>query len=120
MNDLCCQGCCNDGIEFLCVAEVAKLLKRSTAWVSRHHREIGGVKIAGSILFPSAKEIYERIFQQKQGVVGVRLPTQPEKTQTIRVQDKERSSRKRSRREKDSKESSSREANRHGILDVVK
>ena len=104
-------------IGILRVADVAKFLRCSQSWVSKNYQELGGVKIAGSILFPSRKEIYEYIFQQKKEMVGVRLSNQRSEVQKNRVLTKKGSSGSRSRAKERSKKSQiNNNRNRHGLL----
>jgi glycerate kinase len=64
--------------EIMTPEEVAQYLKKSVSWVYKNWRVLGGVKLMGSIFFPRKEEIYERIFQKRQGV-EVRLhPKQAE------------------------------------------
>ena len=51
--------------------EVAQYLRKSQSWVYKHWQVLGGVKLGGSILFPSKEELHERIFGKRE--VEVRL-----------------------------------------------
>ena len=108
-------------MEILRVEDVAEFLHKSIAWVSRHHAKLGGVKIAGSILFPSRKEIYEHIFQQNKKLVGIRFPSPKEEVQKGRIQKKkgcgERGGGSKAGSEKTASDTTGR-ANRHGLLGI--
>ena len=52
----------------MCVDEVAHFLHKSPSWVYKNWQELGGVKLGGSLFFPSKEELYERLFKEKQGV----------------------------------------------------
>ena len=68
-----------DGI--LTVKDVASYLHKSDTWVYRHWRKLGGVKVGGSVLFPSKEIVYEYIFQKGQrlasGLQSKRGPLHP-------------------------------------------
>ena len=55
-------------LEVLSVTDVADFLGKSSSWVYKNWKEIGGVKLGGSLLFPSKEILYERLFEQKQEV----------------------------------------------------
>ena len=46
--------------EIMTPEEVACYLKKSLSWVYKHWQILGGVKLGGSILFPSKEELHER------------------------------------------------------------
>lgn len=106
-------------IEVMCVKDVAGFLKRSNSWVYKNHKELGGVKIGGSVLFPSRKEIYERLFKQETEMVRVLLPVQKETVHKGRFQKEKGGPGSRGRKEKRSKETKENGINRHGLLGVV-
>ncbi len=66
--------------------EVAQYLRKSCSWVYKHWQELGGVKLGGSLFFPSKEDLYERLFGQGKGV-EVRLHPERKKVQRGRVQD---------------------------------
>jgi hypothetical protein len=94
----------------MCVKDVAKFLKKSQSWVYKNFEILGGVKVGGSVLFPSKEKIYERLFQQEKEVVRVLLPVQKTAVHGGRVQE-----------EKGSKETAKPEdrRNRHGLFDFA-
>jgi len=99
--------------------EVAQFFQKSTSWVYKHWKELGGVKLGGSLFFPSEEELYERIFGNKQGV-EVRLHQQRGQAHGSLVQNEKRGSTSRSDKKGGIKESTtdSGNHNRHGILGV--
>ncbi len=48
--------------------EVAQLFAKSESWVYKHWRELGGVKLGGSLFFPNKEDLYERLFQKGKGL----------------------------------------------------
>ncbi len=109
-------------IDVMCIKDVAGFLKVSTSWLYKHYQEVGGVKIGGSYRFPSKEAIYERLFGQEEGMVGVFLPISKEGLQQGRVQEKERCSGSRGRKKERVKTIDNRPregTNRHGLLDVA-
>ena len=65
--------------------EVARFLRKSPSWVYKHWQELGGVKLGGSLFFPSKGELYEHIFHKGQGV-AIRLQPEGRKIHPSRVQ----------------------------------
>ncbi len=104
--------------------DVALFLQKSVSWIYKHWRELGGVKIGGSIFFPEKETLYERLFCRKEGV-EVRL--HQEGTTIHRPVDENKNGGKPSRSKKKggNKESKSRpitdesftdDRNRHGLF----
>jgi hypothetical protein len=54
--------------EIMTPEETARYLRKSLSWVYKHWQILGGVKLGGSILFPSQEELHERIFSKGEGV----------------------------------------------------
>ena len=107
-------------IEVMCVKDVAKFLKRSASWVYKNYQELGGVKVGGSVLFPAKEKIYERLFQQKEEMVGVLLPLQKTALHQSRISKKKGCSGSRGRKKKgDQKTKENTGRNRHGLLDFA-
>ena len=48
--------------------DVALFLRKSVSWVYKHWRELGGVKIGGSVIFPGEETLHELLFCRKEGV----------------------------------------------------
>ena len=46
--------------------DVARFLKKSLSWVYKHWQELGGVKLGGSLLFPSKEDLYVSLFGKRQ------------------------------------------------------
>jgi hypothetical protein len=72
------------------VEEVAQYLRKSSSWVYKNWKILGGVKLAGCLLFPSKEHLHEHLFRQGKGV-AVRF--HPERTKVYRelVQNEKRS-----------------------------
>jgi hypothetical protein len=71
--------------------EVAQYLRKSTSWVYKHWRELGGRKLGGSLFFPGKENLYERLFGKGQGM-EVRLHLKRDQADSSLVQDKKRRS----------------------------
>jgi len=107
-------------IEIMRVKDVAKFLKRSPSWVYKNFDKLGGVKIGGSVLFPSRKEIYERLFKPPEEMVRVLLPVQKTALHRGRIQEEKGCPGSGSREEKRTKKSKEKtRGNRHGLLDLA-
>jgi len=48
--------------------EVAQYLRKSTSWVYKNWRELGGRKLGGSLFFPRKENLYERLFGKGKGL----------------------------------------------------
>jgi hypothetical protein len=48
--------------------DIAQFFRKSVSWVYKHWRELGGVKIGGSIFFPNKETLNEYIFGKWKGV----------------------------------------------------
>ena len=55
--------------------EVALFFQKSLSWVYKNWKELGGVKLGGSLFFPRKEDLYERLFSERQGL-EIRLPAQ--------------------------------------------
>ena len=62
--------------------DVALFLRKSVSWVYKHWRELSGVKIGGSIIFPDKETLYEHLFRRKEGGGGTTSPRRGSGTQT--------------------------------------
>lgn len=108
-------------INVLCVKDVAEFLKKSSSWVYKNFKELGGVKVGGALLFPSKEKIYERLFQPNSELVAVPVPVSKTILHQSRVQDEKGSPGSRSRKKKGGKKSETADdPNRHGLLGPVK
>ncbi len=75
--------------DILTIEEVAQYLRKSPSWVYKHWKILGGVKLGGSILFPSKEELQERLFGKGQGV-SVRFHPPGDQAHGSLVQNKKR------------------------------
>lgn len=66
--------------------EVASFFKKSTSWVYKNWKILGGVKLGGSLFFPNQKEMYDLLFQQRKPV-GVSHHSQGKQESRNPVQD---------------------------------
>ena len=67
--------------EIMNVEETSQYLRKSTSWVYKNWKILGGRKLRGSLLFPAKEDLYERLFCKRQGQ-GVALRLHPEGNQT--------------------------------------
>ena len=44
---------------------IAQFLRKSVSWVCKHSKELGDVKLGGSLLFSSKEDLHERLFKKK-------------------------------------------------------
>jgi len=51
--------------DILTPEEVAQYLRKSTSWVYKNWKELGGRKLGGSLLFPKQEDLYECLFGKK-------------------------------------------------------
>ena len=110
--------------DILTPEEVARYLRKSTSWVYKHWKVLGGRKLGGSLFFPSKEELYERIFKTGIGV-AVRLHPEGDQVHGGLVQNKNSAKKGRSRKKrggvktKTDRESSARsDPNRHGLFGI--
>jgi predicted DNA-binding transcriptional regulator AlpA len=75
-----------DSLAIMTPEEVAQFLGKSTSWVYKNWRELGGRKLVGSLLFPSKEDLYERLFQQEKGLLGVRFSSQQKTVHRVGLQ----------------------------------
>jgi len=54
--------------EVMAPDEVAKFFKKSTSWVYKNWKILGGVKLGGSLFFPNQEEMYSLLFEQRKPV----------------------------------------------------
>ncbi|MGM0642391.1 MAG: hypothetical protein ACQETC_01325 [Thermodesulfobacteriota bacterium] len=108
-------------MEILCVKEVARFIKRSKSWVYQNYEKLGGVNVGSSLFFPSKEEIYERLFQQKKGVVGVLFPPQQNALHRSGIQAEKTCSGSGGGQKEGGKTAAAGQSgeNRHGLLDVI-
>jgi len=97
--------------------EVAQFFQKSTSWVYKNWKGLGGVKLGGSLFFPSKEDLYERLFKQEQRV-EVRLHQKGDSTHRSRIQNEKRSTKSRSTKKGGGKQSAACDgsADRHNLL----
>ncbi|MGD9732363.1 MAG: helix-turn-helix domain-containing protein [Desulfamplus sp.] len=106
----------------LTVKEAAQYLHKSTSWVYKNWKMLGGVKLGGSLIFPSKENLYDLIFGKGKGM-EIRLHPERQQIDKELVQDPKgskqgRSQKKRGDRKSESRDSSGSNPNRHGILEA--
>jgi hypothetical protein len=98
---------------------VAQFLHKSISWVYKYWKELGGVKLGGSLLFPTKEELYERIFKQEERV-EIRLHPERKQIHESVVSNKERGNASRSKKKRGGEQSETSNdepnTNRHGLL----
>lgn len=105
-----------DNLSIMTAEEVAKFLKKSQSWVYQNWQELGGVKLKGSLLFPSKEELYERLFGKKERV-EVRFHQQRQSVHGFMVQNQKRSQKSRSQTKRGGRKTDFlSDANRHGLF----
>ena len=99
------------------IQEAAEYLRKSTSWVYKNWKALGGRKLGGSLIFPNKEDLYESIFQKRKGV-EVRFHPEGDEAHRHLVQNQKRSKKSGSRKKKGGikSTSSSQNTNRHGIL----
>jgi hypothetical protein len=55
--------------------DIALFLRKSASWVYKHWRELGGVKLGGSIIFPDKETLYEPLISSKRRGGGTTSPS---------------------------------------------
>src|SRR5690606_32215773 len=88
-------------------------LRKSVSWVYKHWRELGGVKLGGSLLFPNKEDLYERLFGEGQGM-ALRLHSRRSALYRSLVQDKEKGTGCRIRKKKGARQTTKRKEGRTG------
>jgi len=83
--------------DILTVEETAEYLRKSTSWVYKNWKMLGGRKLGGSLIFPSKEDLYEYLFSKNKGV-EVRLYPEGDQAHRSLVQDKKRRKKVRSRK----------------------
>jgi len=103
------------------IQEAAEYLRKSTSWVYKNWKALGGRKLGGSLFFPSKEDLYESIFQKRKGV-AVRLHPEGDQVHRNLVQDKKRSKKGGSRKTKGGIKPGTTITNpdRHGLLGTGK
>ncbi|MGV8079996.1 MAG: hypothetical protein AB2L22_08065 [Syntrophales bacterium] len=102
------------------VEEVALYFRKSTSWVYKNWKVLGGRKLKGSLFFPSREELYERLFCEKTESVALRIHSERKKVLGKMDEDKRggAGSRVRAKGEPVKPDASGfNNPNRHGLLD---
>jgi len=55
------------------VEEIAQYLHKSSSWVYKNWKVLGGRKLRGSLFFPSKEDLYERVLFKEEKAVSVRV-----------------------------------------------
>jgi hypothetical protein len=104
----------------LTAEETARFLHKSLSWVYKHWRELGGVKLGGSLIFPSMEDLYEHLFGKREGL-PVRLHSEGGEVHGSMVQNEKGRSGSRGKKKGGNKKSEAgtgRDADRHNLLGV--
>jgi hypothetical protein len=105
------------GREIMTPEDVSQFLQKSLSWVYKHWQALGGVKLGGSLLFPSREDLYVSLFCKREGV-EVRLHPERQKVHGRLVQNQERGSAGRGKKKRgvEQSEACRGDSNRHGLL----
>ena len=96
--------------------EVAQYLRKSSSWVYKNQKVLGGRKLGGSVFFPRKEELYERIFCERERM-EVRLHPDPKQVHKNRIQNQGKSQKSRSKKKGGNKQSKNRgDPNRHNLF----
>jgi hypothetical protein len=103
--------------EIMTLEEAAKYLRKSLSWVYKNWQILGGRKLRGSLFFPNKEDLYEHLFNTREGV-EVRLHPQRNQVHKRLVQDQDQGQRGRGTKKggNSKSEAGERDPNRHGIL----
>jgi len=107
--------------DILTPEETAIYLRKSTSWVYKNWKILGGRKLGGSLFFPRKENLYEHLFSQGKGV-EVRLHPERDQAHGNLVQNKKRGDACGSKEKGGTEQSgiTNTDPNRHGILEVGK
>ncbi|MCM2285338.1 MAG: helix-turn-helix domain-containing protein [Desulfobacula sp.] len=110
-----------DEKNIITIEETAQYLQKSTSWVYKNWKILGGRKLGGSLFFPAKEDLYEYLFGKRERV-EVRLHPERNQAHGSMVHDKERSTVSRGRKKKGGVEPGLADnrpnPNRHGILGI--
>jgi hypothetical protein len=95
--------------------EVAAFCQKSTSWVYAHWEALGGVKLGGSLLFPTKEDLYELLFNKRQGM-ALRLHAERKTIHGDVVQNKKGGKKSRSRKAERVEQAGGEDPNRHGLF----
>jgi len=101
------------------VEETALFFGKSTSWVYKNWKKLGGRKLGGSLFFPNKEDLYDAVFQKGKGV-EVRLHPGRNQVHRPMVRDKERSEKRRRKKTEGGGGTTRRDndPNRYGLLDL--
>jgi hypothetical protein len=107
-------------LDILTPEEVAEYLQKSTSWVYKNQKLLGGRKLGGSLFFPAKEDLYERLFYQGKGM-ALRVHRKRSQVHKGLVQNKNRgetspSIKKGGDKEPKTTRSGREDPNRHGLL----
>jgi hypothetical protein len=108
----------NQASDILTPEEVARFFRKSTSWVYKNWKELGGRKLGGSLFFPRKEDLYERLFDKGKGV-EIRFHPAGSQAHRSLVQNKNRGQTGRSTKKggnKKSKTGNRADPNRHNLL----
>jgi hypothetical protein len=109
-----------DKYAILTPEEVAQYLNKSVSWVYKHWEILGGRKLGGSLFFPRKEELYECIFNQKNGV-EIRLHSQRNQADKSRIQNQNFGKKSRSKKKGGTGQpkEGNKDPNRHGLFGIA-
>jgi hypothetical protein len=113
----------NLALEIMTPEEVALYLRKSTSWVYKNWQTLGGRKLGGSLFFSKKEDLYECLFNQRQGV-ALRLHPEGDQAHGSLVQNKNQGQTGRSKTKGGTKKSKAaatgdkEDPNRYGLLDI--
>jgi len=104
----------------LTLEETAQYLHKSTSWVYKNWKILGGRKLGGSLFFPAKEDLYEYLFGKRKRV-EVRFHPEGNQAYGSMVQDKKRSKTGRGKKKGGSTKSRTTDdnrsdSNRHGLF----
>jgi hypothetical protein len=104
------------------VEETAQFLQKSSSWVYKHKKKLGGRKLGGSLFFPKKEDLYERILFKGKKAVSVRVHREGNKIHGNLVQTENGSKRSRGQKKGGNQKSETTDdnPNRHDLFDVNK
>ena len=101
--------------------EVADYLRKSPSWVYKNWKVLGGVKLRGSLFFPSREDLYEHLFGRREGL-PVRLHAERREVHESMVQNRSKGSISRGKKKGGNKKSKTADpgSDRHNLLGLGK
>ncbi|MBU0664732.1 MAG: hypothetical protein KJ990_09345 [Proteobacteria bacterium] len=97
--------------------EVASFFKKSTSWVYKNWKILGGVKLGGSLFFPNQEEMYDLLFQQRKPVGGSpHSPGKQESGNSVQDQNKKQAEQNKQLGKIEKAATGGESSNRHGLF----